>query len=576
MAAAQQEQKRNSVGDALTEFTAVFAATVNAGVSVAASPVKNWKMVGLAVVSIAAGVSTGGIGFAIGGTVAALASGKAVIDTAVNATNAAKEAYTAVNKTFRPNMNNGRVELPNQNNAAPKNTPEQPAPVRKQEKPIAENKEEKIQIVMPNRQPEAQSTKQKRTTEVASSEPATPEQVSNAQAVVLENPLDITLGAAQQGADGKIVRPVLDVNALLEQTKNNAKGIDEKFDRAMGKSHTDTDAINAINKFTNVLNPNMQKRGISDDNKNATDANKIRFVQAVQASALQAGAYTLTTTVTQGEHPNRTFAIESPLPAGKIGRNVGNAANYALDSVEPNRINQASLMNKAAALSAIEKHSDFKTNGEFDAKKVADAFEKGEFNSFINNTDPQIQALAEAAKMVTNEYHYNKVQAKERETAEQQRETATSELVLTAELINEDRGQQPMIEPAQTAKAALLPSAEAMINDAKTRINQDSNATTEQRLAADFLANTKAQEVVDYAQRLGRGTEGQSYSFERESAVYETYAQRYLTLKAMGGDGAKIADSFATEMQKDVRTKDMFNGAVQQTTTAMMSQRQYA
>jgi hypothetical protein len=369
----------------------------------------------------------------VAGVLGAGAAAKAV-GTAIDANQAAGEARQAAESKFLKRQQAILdIKIQEAQLANLKNSNQQPARPQTQPQPVAsetkkEKKEPVAQIFIPNpANANPEPTKQKRTTEVASAEPATPEQVSNAQAAVLENPLNITLGAAQQGADGKIVRSVLDFNTLLAQTKTNAQGIDIKMDTAMGNSPTEADVMRSLEKFTDVLTPNMQKRGISDNNKKSTEENQIRFAQAVQDSMLKAGAYTLTTTVTQGEHPNRTFAIESALPAGRIGRNLGNAANYAMNSVEPNFNNQKGLMDKATALSAIEKHPDFKTEGKFDAAKVADAFVKGEFKSFINNTDPQIQALAKAAEMVTNEYHYNKEQAKEQTTAEQTNEPVANE-----------------------------------------------------------------------------------------------------------------------------------------------------
>lgn len=288
--------------------------------------------------------------------------------------------------------------------------------------------EEQAKIVMPNaQQPVAEATtKPQNTTEFGSSETTTPEQVTKAQAATLENPLNETLGAAQQNAEGKIVRPVLDVPALLAQTKTNANGIDAKIDAAMGKSPTDKDVMESLNKFTAILAGNMQKRGATNATKGeqGTDeykAYQVHFAQAVQDSMRAAGAYTLQTNV---EGAGRTFELKTPIAAGKVGRHVGNSANYALNGVEPNFNKQEAIMNKAAGLSAIQAQKDFQTDGKFDAKKVAEAFGRGDFDSLKGN-DKRIEALYDAAKMVTEQH--KKEQVKEQPKVEQTIEVATNE-----------------------------------------------------------------------------------------------------------------------------------------------------
>lgn len=455
--AAQPSQNRNKVGDVATDAVANTYAAVNSGLAfVNNASLKNVPTIAL---GAAAAAFAGPIGLGVAGVLAL----KVAFEAVMAAGKTYQESYKKVDTIFRPNKDKSRVEMPQQANRAPENTAEQPVPVRKQEEPIAKKEEEKIQIVMPNAQQSEPktTTKQKVIIEIESAEAATPEQVTQAQAATLESPLNETLGAAQQNAAGKIVRPVLDVPALLAQTKTNAQGIDAKIDAAMGKSPTDKDVMESINKFTAALISNMQQRGVAVTTKGEqeTEAYQVRFAQAVQDSMRQSGAYTLQTNV---EGAGRTFELKTPIAAGKVGRNVGNSANYALNGVEKDFNNHEALMNKAAGLTAIQAQKDFQTDGKFDAKKVAEAFGRGEFDSFKGD-DKRIAALYNAAEMVTEQYNKEQAKAKVQENAPElvvieTREKTTAEMSNIDEVIDDEL----TTIPSATERLALPPAKEQL------------------------------------------------------------------------------------------------------------------
>ena len=279
-------------------------------------------------------------------------------------------------------------------------------------------------VIIPANSNSAEKQQATKTTEIESSQAATPAQATAAENVVLGKPLDTVLGDAKT-VDGKITRSV-NVTELSKAIKN--QNIDADLDRAMGNKFSAEDINKATEKFIESL---KQNRSISNSPEGSSEVRNLRLVQVAQKAMLAAGAYKLTTKLK--DDADRVYNLQRPLEAGVMGRTLSANARIFLGGIDKDVNKHEALMNKAAGLSALEKQPDFQDeNGKFDAEKVAAAFTKGDFNSFLTSGDKRIEGLYAAAQMVAKEYQ-----------ATQTKEAATIEPVIEAEFVNENQQLQP-------------------------------------------------------------------------------------------------------------------------------------
>ena len=335
-------------------------------------------------------------------------------------------------------------------------------------------------------------------------------------AVYLDPSLKGVLGEKEQRTPAGISRTVDNVAALLAMEKvplviSPEKSVemrenDVKMDKSMGRNPSFSEQNKVQGVFIAALNENSQKNGATQKlDENSSEADKIKFVQSVQAAMLQAGAYRITTK--PEDDAGRNYDLQMPLAVGVLGREAGASARIVLQGFEKDFNKHSDLMNTAAGLSAIEKHEDFQTDGKIDHAKVAAAFENGDFKSFENNSDPRIQGIYAAAEMVAGQYNKEQAQAKVQSTVEIEN---TSGPAQQENLIVNSKGEAQATftrTPAEERNSAMQASRDELIKKTPLTEWQEIDNAADSAVRADKLlsavkTNNNGEVSVEYMNQM--------------------------------------------------------------------------